>query len=659
MLIIEQELSDKISRGEVFFFVGSGISYHSNIPSAGQVLYETAKCVLPTSEEYFEGNQRIIDTPLEYNIQPEVFYETLINITGHTEVLGFWKSVAKTNFENHNLPYLSNLNHRFIVDYSFKNHLPIFTVNFDTLFESTCELFGITYEVIIPEIGKHREYAKLIDENRDKLYIFKLHGSIEIDGQYSLDTLCVTMTKISCPDLGIVKLIHELCTNKHITFLGYSGRDIDYFPKIKLLSKEKRPYWLNPKNQQGNGLYEDTQKNCRHIDAVEINRMPIDFFSKIKNVKKNDDSSVDNLSLKNIFWQLSEDFKNDIKLTEEVKILLHSALNLKLSAYKYSYEILAKLALNHNLPPRQHIILLLNLSGSCHALSKFETLGKLSRLVSKISLQDPTFKPFHINAQCNIAESNRMLIANIEGEFDLFSTLKTIVLFFWIAVRIRRPVNKLKKIFPLLNSEEIRAIHVSIEHRIRFLAIIQGGLLPLSRKLVEYNLIFLSAGIKKKLEKLWEKLNKSSTKYGYSEGVANVVKYITRVDFDRRFINEGERIFDLTKSTTGKELLKKNHAEYYFSLANNSKDESDKIANLEQARINYITFYQGGINNHNYLNAVKGLLGLANTNVLLGKQPLTQQEYQLFQNSIGKVEGKSWKKLFKKKLKALKLDMYS
>ena len=71
-------LFNKVNNGEIFFFAGSGISYDSCMPSAGNILSKTSEVFLPQDDKFQNVKERIIFDENNYLIQPEVFYENLL-----------------------------------------------------------------------------------------------------------------------------------------------------------------------------------------------------------------------------------------------------------------------------------------------------------------------------------------------------------------------------------------------------------------------------------------------------------------------------------------------------------------------------------------------------------------------------------------------------
>ena len=115
--------------GKMFFFAGSGISYDSNLPSASDILRNTAHVLLPPMSD---AQKEAITS----RIQPENFYEIILGVTNEQESLHLWSSLHSGTQRRFGSGAQPNLAHFFIVEHSAKYGWPIFTTNFDCMFES-------------------------------------------------------------------------------------------------------------------------------------------------------------------------------------------------------------------------------------------------------------------------------------------------------------------------------------------------------------------------------------------------------------------------------------------------------------------------------------------------------------------------------------------
>jgi hypothetical protein len=213
------------------------------------------------------------------------------------------------------------------------------------------------------------------------------------------------------------------------------------------------------------------------------------------------------------------------------------------------------------------------------------------------------------------------------------------VLLLFIATSIRISLINKQTNYDMYTNKSISEImesNESIEHRIRFLALFQA----INKPIIDRNVPFTSSLLKYFIIRHWKSIQKESYYKGYSHGVANSLKYMVRIKKDLYLQAESEYIYKLTTSSTGKALLTRNKAEYYFE-----KGEFRKSKEC------YYRVFECSIKSGNRLNAIKGLLGVAKCNKSLGINPLlNNQEINELKNLMTQVEGKNWEKHFIKVL---------
>lgn len=632
----ETILIREINDGEVFFFTGSGISYDSFMPSAGKILSKTSEIFLPKNDEFRKIKDKIISNEYNYSIQPEVFYENLLYLTNSINSLYLWNSLSPTYLKEYGFPVVPNINHLFIVDYSLKNNVPIFTTNFDILFEEASKKLGYKYKVILPYTRDEKAVIESFKNNKIKkniVYIIKLHGTID-----SIETLHTTMTSISKVNFNIIDFLEDLCNKKHIVFVGYSGRDVDYFPEIKKRIIKLKPFWINKFNKK-----DETYRNSEEIKAIRIEgKYPSEFFGEINNNNlKLKQIKIDNSIEEQIFIDLKKYIINVIEWSKEDKILLLGLLCKEISEYETAYDMLLKLyRTSYSLfaNDEKKVILLITLSKLAHENSKYESCGLFARKALKISEKVPALDCYSIISLCQISESKRMLIAHDISffyNFNYLDSIYAIISFIKNGILIKRKIRKMKVVN--VNSRNISTsytfgIHESIEHNIRFIALLQAVVKPI----IDQNIIFISSVLRNFFIKKWRKIRKESLLEGYSHGIANSFKFQTRIDRNIDSLAEGMHIYDLTTAMTGKGLALRNMAEYHFK--NREYDRSKQF---------FLDFFVTGINSGNKLNAIKGLLGVAKCNRSLGITPLLEQDDLLkLKDLMGNIEGKNWQKYF-------------
>lgn len=631
-------LVEKVNSGNVFFFAGSGVSYLSNMPSAGKVLFETARFFLPQEEEFKAAREKVISDANHYSIQPEVFYENLLYLINSVEVLSLWQCLSPLYLRQHNYPHLPNINHLYIAAYSASNLVPIFTTNFDCLFEEAAEELKVPYRVILPYTGTEKEVIDAFQNGRaekNTAYIFKLHGSISSSNGNPAGSLRTTMNSISRVNFPVIDFIQQLCSQKHIVFVGYSGRDIDYFPEIKKRTLSMRPFWVDK--------FQDTatKNNCAYIDAVAVHCYPNELFADIKPRLNRDVPVISPQAVEEIFEDLKLTLRTKFKLGQEEKRLLLGCLIKEIGDYKSSYALLLTLYRNNAFSSKNRVILLINLSRLAHENSKYESCLFFAREALEVIRRAPNLDDYLVSVLSQISESRRMLIANdtlFLESFNYLPFLKAIASFSFNMLRMRRRIRNART-GDGQSVVEVFAIHDSIEHKIRFIALLQAFLI---RVIDKYRLP-IWAQAKRYLEKTWEKVRLECFLEGYSHGVANTFKFETRINWRLDELEEGEHIYDLTAYETGKGLAFRNRAEALF-----------KNGDYAGAKEFFYDFFNSGISSGNNLNAVKALLGVARCNQALAVKPLlADEELETLKDLMSRVEGRNWQRHFSRTLTEL------
>ncbi|TSA24530.1 hypothetical protein D4R71_06950 [bacterium] len=630
-------LLDKIDNNKIFFFAGSGISYKSGMPSAGKILLKTAELFLPSGEEYKKEREKIILDENYYQIQPEVFYENLLNITNSDDALSLWKCLSPYYFKKFCLPIVPNINHLFIVDYSIKNSVPIFTTNFDCLFEEAAEELNYKYQVILPYSNEEEEIIKsynALKNKEDTVYIFKLHGSIYIENHNSIETLHATMSSITKINFPIIEFIDKLCEDKHIVFVGYSGRDIDYFPEIKKRTLKLRPFWIDKFTN------EETDNNCKYINALPISCYPDKLLKEIKPKYIRSKPEISEDILENIFTDLQNNIKKKIMFNDEDKKLL-GLLSSVIGEYKFAYNLLLNLYENNSFTNEKKIILLINLSQLAHEKAKFESCGFFAKKAFKMTKHDLSLDSYAIFSLSQISEYKRMLIPHIidfSYKINYPIYFLTFISFIINGIKIKRKIRKLK----FANSNKVSdtlAINSSLEHEIRLIAILQA----IAKPIINRNIIFISNYLKKCLKNKLKKIENKSRLYGYAPGIANCLKYKIRLDWKKGESLEEVHIYELLTSKTGIETALRDRAQYLF--------ESSNHINAKKC---FFEMFKSGFKGGNKLNTIKGLLGVSKCNKKLGISPLLNQyELKKLKNLMHCVEGKIWQKYLIKALNDL------
>lgn len=215
-----------VESGQVVFFVGSGISlsYPACLPSAKQLVAFILSQYMPRPSP--GERERILD-----RIWPEVLYQDLMAFIGDGALLPF-KILAYPKAK-------PTLAHYLIVKAAASGQVPVITTNFDCLLEETARRLKLRAEVIGPSGPYWPKGAEVP--------IWKVHGSIGPANQSTVPSdLLATVSRITQPNVPLLRELRALFKERHVCFVGYSGSDLDLFPMIRDFSDIKTPFWVDP-----------------------------------------------------------------------------------------------------------------------------------------------------------------------------------------------------------------------------------------------------------------------------------------------------------------------------------------------------------------------------------------------------------------------------
>lgn len=260
-------LTRELQNKSVVFFAGSGISYDSGLVDVLDVLSRTVNTLLPSlSDEQKEEIQKI---------QPELFYSILLeSCHGDPRCMNMWKCLDPNQW-THDYTPLPNLVHCFVAAYSYCAGLPVFTVNYDTMFEDACTALGISsFEV-------RTEPPPFPETDPHPLRICKLHGYVALtpEGAVDLSAFKTTMTEISKYNKPWLDYLTFCMERSHICFIGYSGRDIDFYPHMRNFLKRPGvpyPFWM-----MGETSVARRNETFLNADAIERTRIIRGYPSSI------------------------------------------------------------------------------------------------------------------------------------------------------------------------------------------------------------------------------------------------------------------------------------------------------------------------------------------------------------------------------------------
>lgn len=289
---LEKKFVSALNSNDLFFFVGSGVSIVSGLPGAYKILGATLKRVLQESFlAHSDGSGSVLSVPLEQFL-PEEVYSVLLKWDQYASCcLDVFKSLLSTDLSGNPQP---NYVHVFVALAASRSGLPVFTVNFDCMFEMACEELGLSYRVYSYDDVERFERDSEADSPYDYVRICKVHGTTGgCDGRsLTPNDIMSTSRDISKPN-GWAGIISNLFHRHSLALLGYSGRDIDLYPFIRSTAverfesdKEGSPhlFWFDELSS------EDMKKvlppKIRECHGGLIKQYPNNAFPKYQNLVK-------------------------------------------------------------------------------------------------------------------------------------------------------------------------------------------------------------------------------------------------------------------------------------------------------------------------------------------------------------------------------------
>ena len=251
---IDPALMKSLRAGRIVFFAGAGISMDSGLPGAMGL-------IVPVALHYFPSRSVAIpppnpddpldkwkvelkeredapgkDSPLVFgrDILPEELYSILLEHLperARAACVGMFGCLRPN--KRHGYFPKPNFVHRFIALYSYVHDVPVFTVNFDPMFELACEQQGLPYRAYT--FRDMDAYEKDCAGGGDRaVRICKVHGSVGLSDDEPFDHRMIkTTAEAISNDDRWADLITGLMGDHDLAFAGYSGRDVDFYPAIR------------------------------------------------------------------------------------------------------------------------------------------------------------------------------------------------------------------------------------------------------------------------------------------------------------------------------------------------------------------------------------------------------------------------------------------
>lgn len=244
-------LMKSLRAGRIVFFAGARISMDSGLPEAMGLIEPVARHYFPNKIVEVDEQPALnpegvpgTENPLVFgrDILPEELYSILL---GHlpeedkkADCVRMFGCLRPS--ENHEYYPQPNFVHRFIVLYSYVHGVPVFTVNFDPMFELACEQQGLPYRAY--SFRDKEAYEKdCAGGGGGAVRICKVHGSVGLSDATPPDHRMIkTTAEAISNDDGWADLITGLMRDHDLAFAGYSGRDVDFYPAIHAVARREK-----------------------------------------------------------------------------------------------------------------------------------------------------------------------------------------------------------------------------------------------------------------------------------------------------------------------------------------------------------------------------------------------------------------------------------
>ncbi len=236
-----------MSEERMLFICGSGISLDgpSWLPKVEDIKSLAREHLLPaeTEEDRFFSALAIND------VQPEMFFEQVVALLG-SEYLTIWNVLRRpaNTAPPTTARWVPNLYHYIVVWIACQHGTPIVTFNMDTLFEEAATTLGLAKDVYVGG-RKSTEYLLKRRAKPGRVSIWKIHGCVETTDERGESTLYTTMSQIARPNYRVIRALSKLAGECRFCIVGYSGRDVDFFPHLCRVVRNKmrqKPLWINP-----------------------------------------------------------------------------------------------------------------------------------------------------------------------------------------------------------------------------------------------------------------------------------------------------------------------------------------------------------------------------------------------------------------------------
>ncbi len=262
-----RETVNTIQRKKTAIFCGAGISFHSGLPLANDILKE----ILYKIDVEETQTNLILNSSLPF----EAFIETIKEETDIDDLLEIFNSGK------------SNTNHKFIAKLVASGYISIIlTTNFDVLIEEALAEEHFYKDKHYQIFSNEEEFGR-INWHDNKVKLIKIHGCVSNKEMMAITMQSVANETYCANKNSVIKYFFSKEINEAIIILGYSCSDLfDLSPQIELINANESnvllvEHWWTP---NGHVAIESLPK--------AIFKNPFKHFSDSKRLKIDTDTFV-------------------------------------------------------------------------------------------------------------------------------------------------------------------------------------------------------------------------------------------------------------------------------------------------------------------------------------------------------------------------------
>jgi hypothetical protein len=540
------------------FFLGAGASAAapSLLPQPWLIQREAYRCVAPEGAD--EAERKLIIDSL-----PEIYHEVLLEVGGEStreiwKVLSMWEQPQEA-------PLLAgfelgpNVVHHLVTYLSWKTGSPVITVNFDNMLERAAENLGLQ-----PDARLNAE------PGGDRVAIWKLHGTVE--RQRSIRT---TLQGITATDRTVLDRIEREFKRASGCLIGYSGRDIDFFPFLCGWEEARPIHWLALNLKQTAierfpeaflGVDAPAQDWAREV----IQRLPEEdeIVLRLKaelSRRPPPEAAVKTTYEELVRRQAERIYAGTFPPNDPKRLLAHAmtlaALGNNWDADRWVDRYLAKSG-SPSLTCRAYLLK----SSMAHEFARYADSESYAEEALSLARQHRLGAQAD-EAQLRIEEARRMMFLPARLPFSKFSdflALKAVGTAFsmvWRAFHLRRrkPRTAHGEVTP--DYSELRAGFEYVEHLVRVGALFQGLLERLPGRAAH-----------RLMDRRWRRIEGYSYTAGYAHGIGNAKKYLLRRgagsdEEEKNYFFSVLDLYELVPSPTGTSIHHRDVADDLFAAA--------------------------------------------------------------------------------------------